>query len=482
MDDGFSFTPTPKQADFVTNTAAFSCYSGGFGAGKTVAGCLRAIALSQYPNNRGLIGRYTYVELRNTTRKSFFELCPPEWYDSSQGGFWKPSENTLRLVNGSEILFMHLDTVSEKELLSLNLGWFFIDQAEEVSEEVFQVLVSRLRLNTVPNQYGFIVCNPEPGSWIYHKFKKPQEEGTLPADHYHMDASSYDNPYLPPDYIERMKSMYPEHMIRRYIYGDWDSAEGLVYSEFRKDVHVIRPFDVPKSWEFLISVDHGMVNPTAALLGAIDYDGNIYIIDEYYSPGVVSDHAKAIQKMTDGYDISFWLIDPSTRAKTREKNGMPWSILEEYEDHNLFFTPANNEVVGGINRVSEYFRVREDRISPVTGEKGAPKLFIFQNCVSLVEEIIQYKWSRLRGLVARNNPERPEDNRDHAMDALRYLVMSRFQSASKGKDKRLMIPKAQRKNMNDMASEVPEKYMGDDMLGTMYGNELYTPLSTDTYE
>ena len=155
--------PTPKQIEFITSTAKFSCFSGGFGSGKTVAGCLRALLLSSFPGSFGLIGRLTYPELRDTTRKTFFEICPPEYYDEAHGGQWKPSENYLRLVNGSEIIFRHLDNVSEKELLSLNLGWFFIDQAEEVGGNVFQILQSRLRLNTVSNRYGFIIFNTSTG-------------------------------------------------------------------------------------------------------------------------------------------------------------------------------------------------------------------------------------------------------------------------------------------------------------------------------
>ena len=178
----FHIEPTPTQEKFVFSDKKFSCFSGGWGNGKTTAGCLRSLVLSSYPNNFGLVGRLTYPELRDTTRRSFFEICPPDFYDPSEGGEWRISENHLKFKNGSEIIFRHLDQVSEKELLSLNLGWFYIDQAEEVSEQIFLILQSRLRLNTVPNRYGFVTCNPEPGNWIYRRFKKPQEENRLPKD------------------------------------------------------------------------------------------------------------------------------------------------------------------------------------------------------------------------------------------------------------------------------------------------------------
>jgi len=469
----------PKQAEFVTNTSKFSCYSGGFGSGKTFAGCLKGLLLSQYPGNRGLIGRLTYPELRTTTRKTFFEICPPEWYDPKGGGQWKPSENQLKFINGSEILFVHLDTVSEKELLSLNLGWFFIDQAEEISEKIFDVLVSRLRLNKVPNRYGFLACNPERSSWIYDTFQKPVDDGAPKKDYYIINSSTTDNPFNPADYVETMKGRYPETLIRKYIEGSWEAVEGRIYLEFDTKTHVVKPFDVPKSWEIIVGLDHGMVNPTAALVAALDYDGNVYIIDEYYQPGIVSDHAKAIHEMTRGLNVSFWVIDPSTEAKTREKNGMPWSILQEYEDYGLFFTPGNNSKLGGINRVSEFLKVDDKRINPRTAHRGSPKLFIFQNCVNVINEFQGYEWKKLRGLGNKNEREVPSDYKDHAMDALRYIIMSRFANPERNPMGDMLVPGFQRGNQNIMAQASPVQRDNDD---ESLGNLSDSPLSTDTYD
>lgn len=420
--DGFRIKPTPKQESFMFSPQRFGCYSGAYGGGKTYSGCLRSLILSSQPKNFGLIGRNTYVELRDSTRKTFFEICPPEYYDEKEGGRWSPTENHLRLVNGSEIIFRHLDTIAEKELLSMNLGWFFIDQAEEISINVWRVLQSRLRLNTVPRRFGFIACNPEPGTWIYEVFKRPHDEKRLPKDYFYVESSSYDNPYLPKEYIQTLIDSYPEELRKRYVEGRWDVFEGQIYPEFDRNIHVIRPFEIPKGWERIVSLDHGMVNPTGVLWGAIDYDGNLFITDEYYSPGVVSDHAKAIKEKTGDQEISLWVIDPSTQAKTREKkddsgNAFPWSIIQEYEDHGLYFIPGNNERLAGINRVKEFFKIQDKKINPITGEKKSPRLFIFQNCVNLLWELPQYQWKKMGSMVMRNQRESPRDLNDHLLDA-----------------------------------------------------------------
>lgn len=464
----YNVEPTPKQMEFITSTARYSCFSGGFGSGKTMAGCLRSLLLSQAPGNHGLIGRLTYPELRDTTRKTFFEICPPEFYDEANGGQWKPSENYLKLINGSEIIFRHLDNVSERELLSLNLGWFFIDQAEEVGERVFQMLQSRLRLNTVPNRYGFIVCNPEPGNWIYMNWRKPIEENNPKPEHHLVESSSFDNPYLPKDYLQSLLASYPEEMQKRFIQGRWDSFENQIFPEFDRNFHAINPFTIPAGWEKIVALDHGLVNPTACLWGAIDYDGNVIIYDEYYSPGVVSDHARNILARSQNDEISMWLIDPSTQAKTREKDGMPWSVIEEYEDYGLFFTPANNEKLAGINRLKEFFKLLPSRRHISTNLTPAPRLYIFKNCVNLLWELPQYQWRKLRGLSQRNAPEQARDFNDHAVDALRYLIMSRFPAPTHRTIGNSLILPEDRKNMNLMTHPMAQGYGPDEELGSFY--------------
>lgn len=469
--------PTLKQESFITASARFACYSGAFGGGKTYSGCLRGLLLSQYPNNFGLIGRSTYPELRDSTRKTFFELCPPEYYDEKQGGRWSPTENHLRLINGSEIIFRHLDSIAEKELLSMNLGWFFIDQAEEIGINVWRILQSRLRLNRVPNRFGFIACNPEPGHWIEKVFKNPYDLGTLGKDYFYVESSSYENPYLPKEYIQTLIDSYPEEMRKRYIEGKWVAFEDMIYKEFDPSLHVVPGFTIPDGWERIISLDHGMVNPTAVLWGALDFDGNVYIYDEYYSPGLVSEHARAINMKSRNQNISMWLIDPSTQAKTREKEGRPYSIIEEYEDYGLYFTPAMNQKLAGINRVREFLKPDPKRINPRTRVKPSPRLFIFQNCVNTITEMKAYKWRKYRSLANRNAPEEPVDYQDHAMDALYYMVLYRFPPPQRFPDGTAFISESERKNTNLMTLTPPVEE--DEVLGKFSNMGSDVTISTD---
>jgi len=171
---------------------------------------------------------------------------------------------------------------------------------------------------------------------------------------------------------------------------------------------------VSKDWEFGISIDPGFVNPMAITLWATDYDGTVYCIDEHYESGkVISEHINGIREWYNKYPITVEYIDPSARAKTREKNGQLWSVLDEFMDAGINPIPANNDVLAGINRVNEYFK--------------AGRIKIFKNCVNLIREIPEYQWQRLKPaqLGQVNEPEKPKKLNDHAVDSMRYYIMSR---------------------------------------------------------
>jgi hypothetical protein len=142
---------------------------------------------------------------------------------------------------------------------------------------------------------------------------------------------------------------------------------------------------------------------------------NIYIIDEHYEAGqLVSYHAGKIHEKRIGRNVLYTVIDPACK----QRNGLSGkSVIDEYRDYDVFTHPGNNDVLAGINRVSEYLRVDE-----VTKK---PRLFIFRGCSHLIEELQQYRWERMRPGAETNEPESPVKAHDHAADALRYLIMSR---------------------------------------------------------
>jgi len=250
---------------------------------------------------------------------------------------------------------------------------------------------------------GFLTTNPEGHDWVWKRFLAQRDN-----EHFLVTAPSTENTYLPEGYIDGLIRQYPEEWVKRYVYGSFDTFEGLVYKDFQDKEPLVVPdtTKLDESWYRFLGLDHGYRNPTAVLWGAVDHNGVLYVYDEFFSPGkLVSEVSEIIKAKNGKDDVRGYLIDPSCRNRDG-KTGR--SIIDEFADNGLYFDPANNDVRAGINRVQEYLR--------------AGKLRIFQRCVNLRTELQTYRWKDLKPGAKQDAPEKPLKKNDHVVDALRYMV------------------------------------------------------------
>lgn len=195
---------------------------------------LRGMALYSelITNNLGVIFRKEYTDLRDSTLKDFEEYT----------GLQVNSQRNVDLKNGSRIMFRHLEELNN--LQNLNLGWYFIEQAEELpSDKEFFLLWGRLRRQLSPSKEfldlglpihsGFITGNVRGNNWIKNLWKDNPKDGFALTE-----AITYDNAdVLPEDYLknlERLKEIKPE-IYRRFVLNDWEvEAEGKVFRDIKQ--------------------------------------------------------------------------------------------------------------------------------------------------------------------------------------------------------------------------------------------------------
>lgn len=422
--EAFNYGPYPLMA------------SGGFGAGKTYALCLKAMLLSDlYPNNRGLIARKQVSKLEKTTMKTFFKVCPPEAY---LFGARSDQKKSLTLNNGSEILWSQLDDSEILETLrGLEINWFLIDQAEEVSEEIIEVLMRRLGRwdqaqvpqhlidrelaagrewpwynketgTAIPPTYAMFACNPDHElHWIYRRFHpdSPEWKETYSKQGYKLiNFDSTTNIFLPDQNRDQLLQGTRE-FVARFVHGTWGIPEG--------QIHKITPHSIlhwSPELEAILStcvlgrtLDHGESSPTCCLWWAIDKWGNTYCIREYYKPDtLISDHRTAIHQLSQKKHISYIggttsteliperyareLADPSI-FNPRTQRGVSVSVAEEYSEVNesktdahtaIWWQRADNNELGTRNRINEFLKLDRDHKHPITGKLGAPRLYFIE--------------------------------------------------------------------------------------------------------
>lgn len=430
------YVPLPKQTEFHVCPAKYRGFGGGWGNGKTSGGCAEAFTLAmEYPGCTGLIARKTRPELKASTQHHFFRGgggdIRTDWPGCPEAAIknWNKSEQKLELVNGSIIHFWPLD--DPDKLTNLNLGWFMIDQAEEVAEEMFIMLQGRLRQQKGP-RCGIVLFNPNGHDWIWRRFVNRK---TKKRDHVLIHARTYDNPTLPRDYVDSLKDM-PRKMYDRFVDGSFEVFSGQIWTDFDPDLHTIEPFPLQPWMEIVESIDHGLHNPTSVLwIAYAKIRGHDYafVVDEHLEAGqYVSYHAQVIMDRRETWGYPLYTVIDASAARRDPNTGR--SVMDEYMDRGILTTPSDRHVLARINRVAEWLRPVPGKPHPITGDtrpEGYPSLYFFKNCYQLEEHVSQYQWRRRPPNQLEDVREKPLEKDDHDVDSLGYNLMTRPEPGSK---------------------------------------------------
>ena len=231
-----------------------------------------------------------------------------------------------------------------------------------------------------------------------------------------------DNPYLDKEEVLSLTNSLAEDTLESRRYGRFKSAEGLVYPEFDENVHVIDPVNLPCDWQDNISIDPGLNNPLSAHWYSVDYDGNVYVVAEHFEAGKdVFYHSQRIKEISqrlgwkkDKQGRINALIDSAANQKTLSSIK---SVTELFYENGINVNPlVDKDLFSGIQRVKQYLKV----------VNGKPKLYIFRTCVNLIRELKSYRWGQ---------GETPKKIDDHALDELRYYLMSKPKNVMPVKEK-----------------------------------------------
>jgi phage terminase large subunit len=324
-------------------------------------------------------------------------------------------KNYVDLVNGHRILFRPLD--DEGKARSLNLCYFWIEEASEIAYDYFVQLQTRLRNHATTKHRGILSSNPEL-NWIRNEFLLKSHRIYNAERKYHIEevnpnfsthiAPTRLNTYLPPTFREDVSRGKPFWWTARYLDGSFEFSDGAVYPSFSQ--HIVEHFDIPDHWERLAGADFGLRDPSVMLMAAIDpKDGVVYIYKEHYeNDKPVPHHAKKMRAMLD--DVPLGLLrqpvaDPSGKKQNINDRR---SLFDHYAEYGIFFKPGNNRIRDGIMKVYSYF------------ELG--RLKIFNTCTNTIREGINYKYETQELDSKKNFNENPIDKENHAMDTIRYII------------------------------------------------------------
>jgi PBSX family phage terminase large subunit len=206
--------------------------------------------------------------------------------------------------------------------------------------------------------------------------------------------TTYDNPHMPVDEIEKAKQELTEDKFAQEYMADFRKMEGLVYKDFDRSRHLVEtgPSLVV---ETLGGVDFGYRNPTAIITIKKDYDGVYWITDEWYKTEQTED--AVVDKVAT---LKFNKVYPDP------ENASAIAALAKKGINIREVKKGKGSIVSGIKKVREMFKQN--------------KLFVLKHCIHTIQELESYAypdWS-----PEKNADELPIGKDNHALDAVRYII------------------------------------------------------------
>jgi PBSX family phage terminase large subunit len=213
--------------------------------------------------------------------------------------------------------------------------------------------------------------------------------------------TTYDNPHMPIEEIERERRAKTEDVFAQEFLADFRKTEGLVYKEFDRKKHVVAPHQIPPHFkEVLGGADPGFRHKASVLSIGKDHDGRYFVFKEW----VHTEKTDAdIADYVAGEKFQRTYPDPENQGFIEELKRRKVNLREVKK--------GPGSVVKGINIVRELFK--------------SNLLYISSDCVNLILGLETYSYGD-------NNKENPLKENDDEVDSLRYPLMMDVNTSTNG--------------------------------------------------
>jgi phage terminase large subunit len=358
-------------------------------------------SMMKYPGSNTLVVRKVFRTLKDSC---FTEL---KWAINRLGvsDLWDVKESPLEMTytpTGQKIYFRGLDDPLKVTSITVENGylcWMWIEEAYEIMKESdFDMLNESIR-GAIPESTGLfkqitLTFNP----WNEHHWLKPRFFDTPDDDTMAITTNYTCNEWLDDadrKVFETMKVKNP----RRYRVaglGDWGIVEGVIFENWEERAFNIDEIRSLSSVSSRFGLDFGYTNdPTALFCGLIDTTAKtIWVFDEIYEKGMSNE--KIYEKITAaGYSKETITAD-SAEPKSIDR------LRDLGIQHIRKARKGKDSIKAGIDFIQDYH------------------IIIHPRCVNFLTEISNYTWDVDNKSGQHIN--RPIDDFNHLMDAMRYAV------------------------------------------------------------
>lgn len=388
-----------------TNRDNFTLWDGAIRSGKTIISLIAFIHwLSNAPRGPvAILGKTRTTIIRNVL--DVIAMIAPK----AIGGYGMASERVKIMGRWVWIVGAN-DAQAESKIRGLTLAGAYVDEATLLPEAMFVQLLGRL---SVTGARLFATTNPDsPSHWLKTNYiDRINELDGWGFWHFTMD----DNPGLTPEYIAAKKREFTGLWYRRFIQGEWVSAEGAVYDMWDPTTHVVPWDSLPRMVDcYAVGIDYGTQNPTAAIILAMGENGHLYLADEFR----IDAHNRGHGTWTDREQseaLLRWLKEKQHFPHPENADLHPRRLIVDpaaasfkvqlQQDNAWGLTDADNDVLYGIRLTANGL--------------ASGWLHVSDRCTGFIAEAPGYSWDPKAQLAG---TDKPIKTADHSLDAARYAL------------------------------------------------------------
>lgn len=388
---------------------------GGYRSGKSTTGARWTInSALETPGSRWLVMGQDFAKAKKTTYKVLFQNLPGEnthiLTRNHNGPETSPivadyarRDNVLTLRNAAQIVLGSADNPGRHAGDEFHGAW--LDEPSLYGDDLHQIrrmIGSRLSAGPPAVQFWTYTGNGMGGNAAYEIMERREDEDENPiASNIHVvRLNVLRNPFIDAATKRQLKRQYEgTELEEQGLYGGYAAARGLVYSSFNRNDHVLPAGEANVLVEDGFRVygyDAGWDDPRVVLEAGRNAYGQLLVVGEFYKEETQPEHAIK------------WLRGGLPNVAESE----PGVIYSEHEPADIQkFRRAGYQAIPAEKSLDAGIPAVRRRLG--TDSEGRVGLLISDACDNLISEFQSYKEED----VGKSKAE------DHALDALRYLIM-----------------------------------------------------------
>lgn len=203
--------------------------------------------------------------------------------------------------------------------------------------------------------------------------------------------SSYDNPFIDKEEIDAAKKDQTEDRFAQEYLAEFRKKEGLVFPEFDRNKHLYE--EEIRTTTTVVGIDWGY---HVAAVPIIKIKDNTFYVDDLLYRGGMTDE-----------EVADWVATRKPqKAYPDPENPGAIKLLKQKGVNVREVKKGPGSIEHGCQAIRELFKQN--------------RLFIHKRCLGLINELEMYSYPEKR--LNHSENENPQDEFNHAIDALRYVV------------------------------------------------------------